>query len=107
MDLHALAEERSLAYHREVAARLARRPELISVAKRRAEEWASQGEGHAPYAKEWLRVLAGTIDEIAAQLIDPSERGRALRQASPFSGALDPRERWKLWRDVRARWESG
>ncbi|MFL5409375.1 MAG: hypothetical protein ACJ79O_26435 [Myxococcales bacterium] len=40
MDLHALAEERSLAYHREVAARLARRPELISVARRRAEQWA-------------------------------------------------------------------
>jgi hypothetical protein len=106
-DLHALAEERSLAYHREVAARLARRPELIALARQRAEQWASEGGRHASYADEWLRVLAGTVDEIAVQLVDPSERGRALRQATPFSGALEPRERWKLWRDVRARWESG
>jgi hypothetical protein len=106
MDLHGLAEERSLAYHREVAARLRRRPELIALARRRAQEWATKGGREAPYAIEWLRILAGTPDEIVAQLEDPSERGRALRQATPFSGALDPRERWKLWREVRARWES-
>jgi hypothetical protein len=106
MDLHGLAEERSLAYHREVAARLRRRPELIALARRRAQEWAAKGGREAPYAIEWLRILAGTLDEIVAQLEDPSERGRALRQATPFSGALDPRERWKLWREVRARWES-
>jgi hypothetical protein len=107
MNLHALAEERSLAYHRAVAARLGRRPELVELARRRAEQWASHGGRHAPYAKEWLRILAGTIDQIAAHLVDPSERGRALRQATPFSGALDPRERWELWRAVRARWECG
>src|SRR4051812_40116181 len=106
MDLHGLAEERSLAYHREVAARLRQRPELIALATQRAGQWAAEGGQHAPYAKEWLRILSGTVDDIVARLEDPSERGRALRQATPFSGALDPRERWKLWRDVRARWES-
>ena len=44
--------------------------------------------------------------EIAALLIDPSERARALRQATPFAGTLEPRERWKLWSDVRREWES-
>lgn len=60
MDPHRLAEERSLAYHRVVAARLAREPRLV-------------------------------------------EEARELRQSSPFAGALSPRERWRIWREVRAR----
>jgi hypothetical protein len=106
MDLHGLAEERSLAYHRRVAELLPSRPELIDEARRRARRWAASGSRSAPWAREWERVLEGTPEEIARQLTDSSEHASALRQSTPFAGALDPRERWLLWRQVRDRWES-
>ena len=105
MDLHRLAEERSLAYHRRVAELVPERPEILRAARRRAEAWAQSGEHHAPYARAWLAILDGGPESVLAAMTDDSERGRALRQATPFAGALDPRERWKLWREVRERME--
>jgi hypothetical protein len=101
MDLHRLAEERSLAYHRRVATLLPQRPDLFAKAKQRAQTWATSGESHSPYAERWLALLEGRIEALLAALVDPSERARALRQATPFAGALDPRERWTLWKEVR------
>jgi hypothetical protein len=106
MDLHGLAEERSLAYHRRVAELLSSRPGLIDEARKRARTWAESESRSAAWARQWERILEGSPEEIARQLVDPSERGRALRQSTPFAGALDPRERWRLWREVRERWES-
>ena len=105
-DLHGLAEERSLAYHRRVAELLPARPDLIATARARAQEWAASGERHARYAQEWLRLLATPLEQLLAQLVDPSQHGRDLRQATPFAGAIDPRERWRIWRDVRQQWEA-
>jgi hypothetical protein len=28
---------------------------------------------------------------------------RALRQCTPFAGVVDPRTRWRIWRETRAR----
>lgn len=100
MDLHRLAEERSLAYHRIVARRLEHEPHLLERARARIEQW--QKSGTVPYyANEWHKVLSGSLSEICAVLEDTSERASALRQATPFAGALTPVERWKLWRRVR------
>ena len=105
-DLHLLAEERSLAYHRAVADRLRRDPTSVARALARAEAWCTEG-GHAShYAAEWRDKLRGPLNELLALLVDPSEHARALRQATPFAGFLDPRERWRIWREVRERFES-
>ena len=101
MDPHRLAEERSLAYHRAVADRLASEPGLIAVARARAAQWASGVERSSPYARRWLELLALPVDRLQSALTDASEAGRALRQSTPFAGALDPRERWRLWREVK------
>jgi hypothetical protein len=106
MDLHGLAEERSLAYHRRVAELLPANPMLLATARARAEAWAASGERHARYAEEWLQLLALPIDELRIRLIDPSQHARDLRQATPFAGAIDPRERWRLWAEVKQRWEA-
>jgi hypothetical protein len=58
------------------------------------------------YAEEWARVLAGSLDEACALLVDDSERARALRQVTPFAGVVDARTRWRIWREVRERLES-
>lgn len=103
MGLHELAEERSLAYHRVLAGRLGAEPRLLELALARAQAWASSGDRSSPYARRWLSLLALPLEALAAAMVDPSEEGRVLRQATPFAGALDPRERWRLWREVRDR----
>jgi hypothetical protein len=104
MDLHHLAEERSLAYHRAVAEQLLREPSLIEVARARAAKWLAEGRS-SHYARRWCEILARPVEEIARRMVDEGEDARALRQATPFAGMIDPRERWRIWREVRARLE--
>lgn len=104
MNLHRLAEERSLAYHAAVADRLRREPDLLAIARARLAEWIAAG--HSPeHARAWQEILTRPLGDILAFLVDPGERARELRQSTPFAGFIDPRERWRLWREVRARWE--
>jgi hypothetical protein len=98
-----IAEERSIAYHGEIASLLAERPELLDAARARVDEWLRDGSVARIYAEAWRDVLDGTLEQISAALVDRSERSRALRQVSPFAGALDPRTRWRIHADVRAR----
>ncbi|HEY8040000.1 MAG TPA: hypothetical protein VIF15_09415 [Polyangiaceae bacterium] len=102
MNLHRVAEERSLAYHRAVGARLLADPSLVDRARARVEAWLARGEPHPEYAREWRRILSLSLVEVVATITDPSEPARALRQVTPFAGFLPPRERWAIWREVRA-----
>jgi hypothetical protein len=100
MDLHRLAEERSIAYHRAVAERLETDASVLERARRRVEQWLAAGEPHPAYARAWADWLALAPADLRARLVDPSEVGRAMRQVTPFAGAIGPRERWAIWRDV-------
>jgi hypothetical protein len=99
MNLHRLAEERSLEYHRLVAQELERAPR--SSTPRAAGVGA--GAPHAHYAQAWSAILASPLTIIQQRLLDPGPEGRALRQVTPFAGAISPRARWKVWREVRER----
>jgi hypothetical protein len=99
-DLHRLAEERSLAYHRVIAARLSSDVRLLDAARARVRQWL-EGESPPSYARAWHEILRREHQAIAAFLVDPGERARELRQSSPFAGALTPQERWALWREVQ------
>jgi hypothetical protein len=101
MDLHQLAEERSVAYHRVLALRLRDHPEILETARRRVENWLAAGAAAPVSAVAWEAVLAGDLSFIEAFLGERSETARELRQSSPFAGALHPRERWKIWRETR------
>jgi hypothetical protein len=103
MDPHRLAEERSVAYHRVIAGRLRDRPEILDNARRRVQDWLASRENPPFYARKWAEILAGDVSAIAAFLVDRSELATELRQSTPFAGALDPRERWKIWRETRDR----
>jgi hypothetical protein len=97
---HAKAEERSLALHRVVAERLKESPELVERARELLEQWALEGKIAQPYEEAWRAILVRAADEIAEALVDAGEHGRALRQASPFAGALDPRVRWRILKEL-------
>lgn len=100
VDPHRIAEARSLAYHRAIAERLAADPAIVERARERVRGWlASHPDAH--YAAAWSAILARAIPEIVAFLVDDGERATELRQSTPFAGALAPRERWRIWREVR------
>ena len=101
IDLHRLAEARSLAAHQLIAGRLADEPALVEMARNRVAVWLVDGSIGRAYAEAWNELLAGDVPSIQHALVEDSERGRALRQCTPFAGAIDPRTRWQLWARVR------
>lgn len=105
VDLHRLAEERSLGYHRWIADRLAERSEILEIARRRVAGWLTEREPPPYYAVEWAKILAGDATSIARFLVERSERAIELRQSRPFAGAIDPQSRWEIWRSVRKEME--
>src|SRR5262249_39586659 len=93
---------RSLAYHRAVAARIVREPALIERARGKVAGWLAAGR--VPfYAREWQRILSGPAESVSALITADTEEARALRQATPFAGALEQRERWGIGKEVRER----
>ena len=106
MQLHRLAEERSLAFHRAVAERLRADPSIVIRARHRLERWRAEGIVHGEYVDAWLEILGRPIDRVVAELVDASDRMRALRQSTPFAGVIDPRTRWRIWRETKQRLEA-
>jgi hypothetical protein len=103
MDPHRLAEERSVEYHRYIAERLRREPEILEMARQRVRSWL-ETSGHVPfYARKWAEILEGDLPSIQAFLIERSELAIELRQSTPFAGALPPEERWRIWQETRDR----
>lgn len=100
MDPHELAEERSLAYHQVIGARLLRDPSVLQAARRRVEGWLAES-GSLHHARRWQEILAGDPSAVAAFLGTRSELADELRQSSPFAGVLSPAERWEIWRATR------
>ena len=99
---HRVAEARSLALHREVALRLRAHPELLERARARVEAWSRDRSVARVWVERWAVILRGSVDQVVAAITDPGEEGRALRQTSPFAGAVDPRTRWAILRAVGA-----
>jgi hypothetical protein len=92
---HSLAEARSWALHAEVATRLAASPELVLAARQRIARWLTRPAEH-PYAAAWGELLQLPVEQVRQALTDKDERMCALRQASPFAGALDAATRWRI-----------
>ena len=58
------------------------------------------GEVHPRYASAWNEILNRSVAQICEALVATGEHAVALRQCSPFAGALDSKTRWKIWREV-------
>lgn len=104
---HRLAEERSIAYHSAVAARLCAEPRLLENVRQRVAGTIGEKSRSAPLAEEWAAILSLGLPEICSFLVEDSERARELRQATPFAGMLEPKERWRIWRDVLDGFDAG
>lgn len=105
MDWIRLAEERSLALHREIAERLLVDPVHMRNARAVLERWERGGQVSTEHARRWCALLDGPLEVLLAKLFEDDEEARVLRKTSPFVGIIDPRRRWRIWREVRERLE--
>jgi len=103
---HRLAEERSLALHREIAERISSDPRVLELARKRVRDAVAAGGPARPWYERWQEILGRSPTEVASFLIDDGEEARALRQVTPFAGVIPARRRWRIWREVRERWEA-
>jgi hypothetical protein len=106
VDPHRISEERSLAYHRAIAARLDGEPALISRAIERLERWKRTTVAGRTYLDRWLALLRGPRHELLQVMLGDDEHARTMRSIGPFAGEMTAKERWKLWREVRRRLET-
>lgn len=97
-DPHRGAERRALAYHRALAPRL-RRP-TVEQAQRKLRRWEQEGRIDPRYARVWDEVFALPMVEIRAAITADDQRGRDLRQNSPFAGLLSEPERRRILEQV-------
>jgi hypothetical protein len=89
---HQWIEQRSLALHEAVAAKLEAHPQLLDVARRNLERWLQQNPATA--LRDWRRILESTpLLDVLALLRSSSEEATRLRQSSPFAGLLTTEER--------------
>jgi hypothetical protein len=96
---HTRAERRSLAYHRALAKQLRRRD--IDDALHVLWSWRDLERIDPRYAEEWEEILARPMPEIRRTITEDSQRGRDLRQNSPFAGMLSEPERRRIVEEIR------
>ncbi len=81
-----------------------------SLAHRNLESMRRTSRGQAcVWLDEWERLLAGPLEDLLAALTSRSQRGRDLRQNSPFAGVISETERddvlasWREYEDRKRR----
>lgn len=100
---HARLDQRSLALHRIVAAKLRRDPALLAKAHATLARWRATVSPRAlPYLDEWQSLIDQGLEPLLARAIEQSEHADALRQASPLACLLSPRERQDFLRQWAA-----
>jgi hypothetical protein len=93
-------EQKALALHRAVAARLRADVSLVSLVSARLRWLRAKNPAGASYYDEWERLLGGPVDILLDLIVSPSERACALRQESPFVDLVDQKERARIYRAV-------
>jgi hypothetical protein len=92
MRRHEWIDQRSLALHEAVAARLEAQPEFLEMARTNLKR--SLANGPAAALEEWQQLLDRlSLPALLALLRSPGEQAARLRQSSPFAGVLSPKER--------------
>ena len=95
-------EEKSLAVHRQIAARLLLDPtNVVKKARCNLDKLQTADHGHARRRlDEWDRILDRRADEIVTAMLARTQTGIDLRQMTPFAGVLTDTERRRALRSV-------
>lgn len=100
---HSRVDERSLAMHRLVAAKLRENPAILEEARNNLRRWQKMAGSPAVALAEWEGILNAPIDQISHLLEERSERANRLRQSSPFAGVLTEAERRSIYESFLTR----
>lgn len=93
-------DRRSLRLHGAIASRLMRDPgAILRTARQNLRLMRDRHPAADSLLREWEVLLDQPVAEVAAALVDPSPRGRELRQVTPFAGVLSASERAEVYRD--------
>ena len=96
-------QARSLALHQAIVEAMMADPEAVLDAGRgNLVRMRRSNPAARELLDEWGRILRQPVQQIAARTLDPGERGRDLRQVTPFAGVLDPRRRADVYRSFQA-----
>ena len=95
-------EEKSLAIHRQIAARLLSDPTTtLKKARSNLNLLRAADRGNATrLLNEWSALLDQPVDEIVTAMLARTQQGIDLRQMTPFAGVLTDAERRKALRSV-------
>jgi hypothetical protein len=101
MKTHQEIDARSLAMARAIVKKIDADPQHVGLehAWEVCRRWNLRRS--SAVVSEWLEILEKPWPEIRSILLDEGERGKRLRQSSPFTGILSNRERWQIYREYQ------
>jgi hypothetical protein len=100
MRTHQEIDQRSLALHHLVAAKIRLDPSLMERAQEILRRWQTMVSANGqPYLEEWQRLIDKGLDTCLAVAVEDSERATALRQSSPLSCLLSNHERFRFLKE--------
>ena len=106
MPTHQQIDQRTLAMHGLVVAKIRRDPALFERVLATLARWrATVSDASQPYLMTWEALAQQGMEPCLRMAEEDSERAAALRQASPFAGLLSNEERFaflKAWRLAHA-----
>lgn len=103
---HREIDQRTLAMHGLVVAKIRRDPALFGRVLATLARWrGTVAEASQPYLMAWEALAADGMEPCLRMALEDSERAAALRQASPFAGLLSNEERFaflRAWKHAHA-----
>jgi len=90
-------DHRSLAFHREIAARLRKNPEqIVEHARRNLAKLTTLHPGARTLFERWSSWLGLTTEDLISQMLRLTLEAREMRHVSPLSGILTAQERARV-----------
>lgn len=93
---HNRIDARSLAMHRIIAEKLIQNPELLQKAKDNIKRWRLQGVEVSAF-REWENIIDNGLNNVIRIITENTEESVRLRQSTPFTGILTPKERKNIY----------
>lgn len=95
-------DQRSLAYHQALAAKLRKQPEFtIAKAKQTLSKMSAKHSGANELLGRWKRWLELPPEVLIARILDPGVEAREMRQVTPLAGLLSAKERTRILKQFR------
>jgi hypothetical protein len=100
---HSRLDERSLAMHHLIAAKVQADPALLDKARENVRRWRGRDGSPNLALAEWEQILNSPVNQVVQFLAERSERATRLRQSSPFAGILSEAERRTIYESYSTR----